>query len=105
MKKTDMKNSDAVTWGFVCSASFGILTILAILAVRSEHDIGWLGVTLTILFWPATKILWLIAFIFQSVSIRGIGVPVYVIYMCILGFFTGYCLNKLYSKMRRRWIS
>ena len=100
-----MKNKSAITWGLICSASFGILTILAILAVRSEHDIGWLGVALAILLWPVSMILFLIGSIFQNVSIRIIGSPICMIYMCILGFFAGYYLNKLCSRMRRRRIS
>lgn len=97
-----MKNKNAIIWGLICSASFGILTLLA---MRSESDIGWPAVALAILLWPVSQILLLIGSIFQNVSIRIIGSPICMIYMCILGFFTGYCLNRLYSKMRRRWIS
>ena len=97
-----MRNKSAITWGFVCSVTFGIIT-----ALFSKSDIVWLRDALTILGWP---ILYLSALIILNIFIdvdssSGIFVAIHVIYMCFLGFFVGYYLNKLYLKMMRKGIN
>lgn len=94
-----MKKNHPVIWGVLGSAMFGIVMLLVI---KTWPDVGWQSVALRILLWPATMILLIIGFIFQTVSIRIMGPPVYVIYMCILGYLAGYLLNKLYSRIKRR---
>ncbi len=97
-----MKNKTSISWGIIFAASFGVLTFLAL---RGGSGMGRAEAAVALLLWPVSQILLLFGSIFQNVSIRLIGTPVFLVYMCLLGFFAGYFLNRLYSKIRRRHIS